>query len=88
MSLGGGNSTVPEGPTPDGSTSRFTADCTGSTCDLGAFGVAGPGYECTNTDCNFGTPLPIVNGGLSTCVENKFSAPASGTIDTTPVKPA
>src|SRR6185369_10642658 len=39
LSLGGGKSTVPEGPTPDGSTSRFNADCTGNTCTLGAFSV-------------------------------------------------
>jgi hypothetical protein len=82
LSLGGGGATVPEGPTPDGSTSRFNADCTGNSCTLSAFPTRGPTWECTDAGCNFGTPLPIPNGGLSTCVENKFAAAASGTIDT------
>jgi hypothetical protein len=84
LSLGGANSTVPEGPTPDGSTNRWVADCSGgSSCSLTALGAPGPTYDCTNTGCNFGTPLPIVNGGLSTCVDNKFAAPSGGTLDTT-----
>src|SRR5262249_50710223 len=42
----------------------------------------GAGFECTNTGCNFGPPLPIKNAGTSTCVINTWSAPASGTVDT------
>jgi hypothetical protein len=81
LSLGGSGSTVPEGPTPDGSTNRYAADCTGGTCSLAATGGVGPGFDCTTTGCNFGAPLPIPNGGLSTCVQNRFSAPSSGTLD-------
>ena len=82
LNIGGGFSTVLEGPTPDGSTSRFTVvGCTGNSCTLGSTNTAGPGRQCTNTGCNFGTPLPIPNGGLSTCVANTFAAPAAGTVD-------
>src|SRR4029453_6465096 len=61
--------------------------CAGSSCTVGAtssvplVNTAGP--DCTNTGCNFGTPLPIVNGVLSTCVMNTWSSPASGTLDLT-----
>lgn len=82
LDLGGGASTVPEGPTPDGSTSRFTVSCSGSTCNLGPTTTTGASFDCTNTGCRFGAPLPISNGGISTCVENTFAAPASGTVDT------
>ncbi len=82
LDIGGGLSTVPEGPTPDGSTSRFTVSCSGSTCTLGPTMTAGATFDCTNTGCRFGAPLPIANGGLSTCVENSFAVPASGTVDT------
>jgi len=82
LSLGAGGSTVPEGPTPDGSTSRFTADCVGTTCTLGATTASGPSFDCTDAGCKFGAPLPIVNGSLSTCVQNTFAAPATGTLDT------
>jgi hypothetical protein len=81
LNIGGGLSTVLEGPTPDGSTSRFTVSCNGNNCTLGATTTAGPGFECTGTGCNFGTPLPIPNGGITTCVSNTFAAPASGTVD-------
>jgi hypothetical protein len=81
LSLGGSGSTVPEGPTPDGSTNRYVADCTGGTCNLSAASFIGPDFDCTATGCNFGAPLPIPNGGLSTCVQNIFSAPSSGTLD-------
>jgi hypothetical protein len=40
--------------------------------------------DCSNTACNFGTPLPIPNPTsptLTTCVLNTFSSPASGTLD-------
>ncbi|HXJ37091.1 MAG TPA: hypothetical protein VMS22_23945 [Candidatus Eisenbacteria bacterium] len=81
LDIGGGASTVAEGPTPDGATSRFTTSCSGDTCTLGPTLADGPGFKCTNTGCVFGTPLPIPNGGTTTCVQNVFSAPASGTLD-------
>jgi hypothetical protein len=81
LNIGGGLSTVVEGPTPDGSTSRFTLSCNGNDCTLGATTTAGPGFQCTGTGCSFGTPLPIPNGGITTCVSNTFASPASGTVD-------
>jgi hypothetical protein len=82
LNLGGGLSTVLEGPTPDGATSRFTVSCNGASCTLGPTNAAGPGFQCTNTGCSFGPPLPVPNGGLTTCVGNTFAAPASGTLNT------
>jgi hypothetical protein len=84
--LGGGNGGVPPNMTPDGGTNRFTLSCTGSSCTLGATSTAPPqnsaDVDCTNTGCNFGTPLPIPSGA-PTCVLNTFSAPAGGTLDLT-----
>src|SRR5262249_34706035 len=73
--IGGGGSTVAEGPTPDGSSSLFSLvcaaggacnnGCAGSVCNVGP--VAGPPPlnttfpDCTTTGCNFGTPLPVPN---------------------------
>src|SRR5262245_60369765 len=88
LSIGAGRSTVKEGPTPDGSTSRFAIECNGPACTLGPTGVtpalnsADP--DCTGVGCNFGTPLPVPNPNtpaLSTCVLNTWSAPAGGTLD-------
>src|SRR5262245_49957019 len=80
LTCGGGGSIVAEGPTPDGSISRFSLSCTGSTCDLGPTSVTPPvntaGPDCTNTGCNLGTPLPIPNAGLSNCLLNTRTAPA------------
>jgi hypothetical protein len=90
LSIGAGGSIVAEGPTPDGSISRYAVDCTVSPCTVSAnstqptTNVAGP--DCTDTGCNFGTPLPIPNPALptlTTCVHNTFAAPASGTFDKT-----
>jgi hypothetical protein len=88
LSIGGGASIIPEGPTPDGSISRFGLDCTGTSCTIVATSTApavnAAGPDCTDTGCNFGTPLPIPNptiSGITTCVLNTWSAPASGTLD-------
>ena len=81
LDIGGGASTVFEATTPDGSTNRFTLSCNGNSCTIGPTTTAGAGFDCTNTGCSFGLPLPIPNGSLSTCVANTFSAPASGTVD-------
>jgi hypothetical protein len=85
LDIGGGSSLVPEGPTPDGSQSRFDLSCSGSACTITPFttapavNTAAP--DCSTTGCNFGTPLPIANGSLTTCVLNTFQSPASGTLD-------
>src|SRR5262249_56116059 len=71
-----------------GSQSRFPLSCTGASCNTGptppapATNSADP--DCTNTGCNFGTPLPIPNPtipGITSCVLNTWNAAASGTLD-------
>jgi hypothetical protein len=90
LNIGGGSSTVPEGPTPDGSQSRFMLSCAdlNSVCGISPFttqprlNTADP--DCSDVGCNFGTPLPIPNAGtpvLSTCVLNTFQTAASGTLN-------
>ncbi len=88
LNLGGGGSIVPEGPTPDGSISRFSLSCAGPACTIGPTNTVPPvntaGPDCTNTGCNFGTPLPIPNPAIptiTTCVLNTWASPASGTLN-------
>jgi hypothetical protein len=80
LNIGGGSATVPEGPTPDGASTRFEATCTGSDCVLGPISTGDP-KSCSDTGCPFGTFLSISNGPLSTCVNNTFATSASGTLD-------
>ena len=84
LNIGGGAATVPEGPTPDGATSTFNAACVGDSCSLSAAtaGETGSSNDCTDTGCKFGTYLSISNGPLSTCVDNSFASPGTGTLDT------
>jgi hypothetical protein len=87
LNIGGGSSTVPEGPTPDGSQSRFKLSCADlhHSCTLSAYSTApNPNTadpDCSDTGCNFGTPLPIPNGPLTTCVLDTFASPATGSLD-------
>jgi hypothetical protein len=88
LDIGAGASLIPEGPTPDGSQSRFTLSCAGPSCTIGPTSAAPPvdtaGPDCTDVGCNFGTPLPIPNPtipGITTCVLNTWNAAASGTLD-------
>jgi hypothetical protein len=90
LNIGGGGSQIPEGPTPSGSVSRFALSCAGAACTVSAnatvptVNTAAP--DCTNTGCNFGTPLPINNPvipSISTCVVNKWASPATGTLNLT-----
>ncbi len=88
LNIGGGGSVVAEGPTPDGSVSRFSLSCTGNSCTIGPTNAVPPvntgGPDCTDVGCNFGTPLPIPNPAipsLTTCVHNTWASPASGTLD-------
>jgi hypothetical protein len=78
--LGSGDGTVPEGAAPDGGVNRYTISCAGTACTLGPTSTAGAGFECSNTGCKFGLVLPVVNGGLSTCVLNTFKQPVTGTL--------
>jgi hypothetical protein len=85
LNIGGGSAIVPEGPTPDGSTSRFSLNCdaTGA-CALGPVFTAGSNFDCTAPGCRFGTPLEIPNpmsAPLTTCVMNTWAASASGTVN-------
>src|SRR5262245_33230404 len=89
LNIGGGGSTIHEGPTPDGSTNRFLVSCAdvNSVCTLKAYPTApavnSAAPDCTVTGCNFGTPLEIPNPNLpnlTTCVLNSFAQDASGTL--------
>jgi hypothetical protein len=88
LSIGAGASLIPEGPTPDGSTSRYSATCLAPNCTIGATSIA-PAVntstpDCTDTGCNFGTPLPIPNPvipGITSCVLNTLASPGSGTLN-------
>jgi hypothetical protein len=84
LNIGGGAATVPEGPTPAGADTFFNATCTGGSCTITARTAAetGSSRNCSDTGCSFGPPLSIANGGLSTCVLNTFSSPATGTVTT------
>jgi hypothetical protein len=91
LDLGGGASIIPEGPTPDGGTFRFSLACTGTSCTVGPTNSNPPantaGPDCTTTGCFYGTPLPIPNplagGALTTCVLNTWASPAAGTLNLT-----
>jgi hypothetical protein len=87
LNIGGGSAIVPEGPTPDGSTSRFSLNCPAAgACQLGPVFTAGSNFDCTATGCRFGTPLEIPNpmsAPLTTCVMNTWSASATGTVNRT-----
>jgi hypothetical protein len=83
LNVGGGDSTVAEGPTPANAETQMNVDCTGTTCTVSGRTAAetGSAFNCSDTDCPFGPWLPISNAGASTCVRNTFSTPATGTLD-------
>jgi hypothetical protein len=83
LNVGGGNSTVAEGPTPGNAETQMNIDCTGSSCVVSGRTSAetGSAFNCSDTGCPFGPWLPISNAGASTCVRNTFSTPATGTLD-------
>jgi len=82
LNIGGDQSTVLEGLTPDGATTRFCVQsCDANVCTLAPSTDFGPTHDCSTTRCNFGPPLPIPNFGTSTCVINTFKAPGSGSIN-------
>lgn len=83
--LGNGAATVAPNDTPPGATNRFSLNCTGTVCQIGPTGqsIVSPVLDCSDTGCNFGTPLPLSAAATSSCVINTFSAPVAGTIDLT-----
>ncbi|HWP65419.1 MAG TPA: hypothetical protein VNO26_05850 [Candidatus Limnocylindria bacterium] len=85
LSVGGGASTVAEGPTPAGASTMVNVSGTPPVLTLSGRTEAetGSNQNCSDTGCSFGPFLPIANAGTSTCVHNTFSAPASGTVDVT-----
>jgi hypothetical protein len=76
LSIGGGAGSVPPGATPPGTATRFPV--LGSTVDGAP--LSWGQRRCSALNCFFGSPLPISNGALSTCVVNTFTADASGTV--------
>jgi hypothetical protein len=85
LNVGGGASTVAEGPTPAGAQTLINVSGTGATLSLSGRTSAqtGSNRNCSDTGCIFGPYLPIANAGTSTCVQNTFASPASGTLDVT-----
>jgi hypothetical protein len=78
--IGGGASTTPYGATPAGSASRFNlAGGKNRVCPRTA-AETGSNLDCSDVGCFFGTPLPIVNGPLSTCVDNAFITKGYGAL--------
>jgi hypothetical protein len=64
LNVGGGGSIVQEGPTPDGATNLFRLNCAADpNCTIGPFSTAPAANsadpDCSDTGCNFGTPLEI-----------------------------
>lgn len=84
LNVGGGNSTVAEGPTPgNAQTLLNTAGGPVYTVTARTAAQTGSNLNCSDTGCVFGPYLPISNSGTSTCVQNTFASPASGTLDGT-----
>src|SRR5262249_53483949 len=73
---------------PDGPRARSPLTSPAASCTTGppstAPATTSADPDCTNTGCNFGTPLPIPNPtipGITSCVLNTWNAAASGTLD-------
>jgi hypothetical protein len=81
LKIGGGSSIVGENVTPDGFTNRFALSCSGNACNISGQAMTTVDYECSNTGCRFGTPLPLSAAGISSCIYNTFTAPVTGTIN-------
>ncbi|HXJ35711.1 MAG TPA: hypothetical protein VMS22_16890 [Candidatus Eisenbacteria bacterium] len=78
--IGGGLGTTPNGATPAGTTTNFNlAGGKDRVCPRTA-AQTGSNLNCSDIGCFFGSPLPIVNGPLSTCVDNTFLAKGYGAL--------
>ncbi|HXJ35712.1 MAG TPA: hypothetical protein VMS22_16895 [Candidatus Eisenbacteria bacterium] len=72
--IGGGAATVPAGATPAGTQTIFNlAGGKDRVCPRSS-AQTGSNLNCSDVGCFFGSPLPIANGPLSTCVDNTFVA--------------
>jgi hypothetical protein len=80
LNIGGGSSIQTETGFPDCGTNRFTV-CGAPFATVGPTSVPGVGFDCTDTGCSFGPPVPVSNGGTSVCLLVTFAGPASGTVD-------
>jgi hypothetical protein len=56
---------------------------TGNVCSADSDCGGSAGTCALDANCDFAAPLPIPNGGLSTCVVNVFQTDSSGTFDLT-----
>jgi hypothetical protein len=85
LNIGGGQSTVAEGPTPAGAQTLMNISGGGPEFTVSGRSAAATGSNnnCSATGCQFGPYLPIASAGTSTCVRNTFSADATGTVDVT-----
>jgi hypothetical protein len=83
LDLGGGNAVnVPPGPVVDGASNVFDLSAPNPQGVSNLLASAGTGqFDCTKENCFFGPPLPIANGGLSTCVINVIETDASGIVN-------
>jgi len=89
LSLGGGNGILLPATLPDGAVNHFSLDTSDlgcvvsllTSCPLGPTTLTTPDFDCTDTGCAFGAPVPIPNGGLSACSIGTFAGPASGTVN-------
>jgi hypothetical protein len=83
LNVGGGASTVAEGPTPANAQTQMNLSGGPVSYTVSARTAAqtGSNTNCSDTGCAFGPYLPISNSGTSTCVRNTFASPASGTLD-------
>ncbi len=78
--IGGGAGTTPNGATPAGTTTNFNlAGGKDRVCPRTS-AETGSNLNCSDIGCFFGSPLPIVNGPLSTCVDNTFLDKGYGAI--------
>jgi hypothetical protein len=85
LNVGGGASTVAEGPTPGGAETQMNVSGSPPVLTVSGRTAAqtGNNLHCSDTGCVFGPFLPIANAGTSTCVQNTFSSPASGALNVT-----
>ena len=78
--IGGGASTVPPGGTPPGSNQQFNLGGALDRMCARTAAQTGSNRNCSDVACKFGSPLPVANGPLSTCVDNHFMQRGAGQV--------